>query len=217
MMRATLLLLSFVLACSAVSAADYEPDIREFGQADDLDFPTDPVFALGDPSTLEMWVAAGWQADPGYDPVLLYHADPEGLLYVLAMLGDRSGLTLQVGDTLDELPYDFADERLHHVVLVNLTDSVALMVDGQVVGAFDLQIPTRQGTTFRVGSAPGPASAFAGAIGGLRIWSIAVQRDTLIAFALRDVFKDDHPDMDFLRAHSNLHSNTIDLIPEADE
>ena len=209
-----------LLFCTGfVSAQGYAPDIQEFSATNDLDFPANSAFVLDEQTTLEMWVAAGWRDDPGFDPVLLYHADTEGLLYVLAMLGDQSGLTLQVGETVDELPFPFSDGRLHHVVLVNLTDNVVLMVDGQVVGRFDVQIPSRIGETFRLGSAPGPSAAFTGAIGGLRIWNVAVQRQSLITYALQDIFSEasPHPDLDSLAAYSDLHNNTINLTAENEE
>ena len=202
-----------------VRAESYAPDIQEFSASNDLDFPAHSAFALNEQATLEMWVAAGWQSDPGYDPVLLYHADAESLLYVLAMLGDQTGLTLQVGETVDELPFSFSDGRLHHVALINLTDHVVLMIDGQIVGRFNLQIPPKSGDTFRLGSAPGLNTAFTGAIGGLRIWNVAVQRQSLITYALQDIFRsaEPHPDLDSLAAYSDLHNNTINLMAADEE
>jgi concanavalin A-like lectin/glucanase superfamily protein len=210
---------AFLLSGSTVNAAGYEPDILDFTETSDLDFSGDPAFSLAEQATLEIWVAAGWQNDPGYDPVLLYHADQDSILYTLAMLGDQSGLTLQAGDVVDELPFSFTDGLLHHVALINLGESVALMVDGQVVGRFNIRLPATVGTTFRLGSAPGPSMAFEGAIGGLRIWDIAVQRDSLINYALTDIFSttDPHPDLDSLTAYSDLHNNTIDITPGEEE
>ena len=206
----------FLLVVNSVHAASYEPDILEFTASSDLEFPSHAAFALAEQATVEMWVASGWQDDPDYDPVLLYHASDARHLYVLSMLGDRSGLSLQTGEVVDELPFSFSDGRLHHVALINLSSSVALMVDGQIVGRFNITFPTESGSTFRLGSAPGPSASFLGAIGGLRIWDIAVEQDVLITYALADIFSvtNPHPDIDSLTAYSDLHNNTIELVPE---
>ncbi len=209
----------FLLVMNSVYAASYEPDILEFTASSDLAFPSHTAFALTEQATVEMWVASGWQDDPDYDPVLLYHASEDEHLYVLSMLGDQSGLSLQAGESVDELPFSFSDGRLHHVVLINLGDGVALMVDGQILGRFNINLPTGSGSTFRLGSAPGPGASFVGAIGGLRIWDIAVEQDVLITYALADIFSatNPHPDIDSLTAYSDLHNNTIELMPEAGE
>lgn len=214
-----LLLSALLLLPAWVQAADYQPDIREFSNQDDLGFPGDEAFGFGEQATLEFWAAAGWDQDPGHDPVLVYHADEEGFIYVLAMLADRSGLTLQAGDSADELAFDFTDGRLHHIALVHLGDTAAVMIDGQILGRMDMQIPPRTGSTFRLGSAPGPTAAFQGALGGLRIWRIALERETLIDFALANPFSAaaPHPDLEDLAAYSALNEDTIDLIPEITE
>ncbi len=208
-----------LLSSSTAQAENYAPDIREFSVADDLDFPGNPAFAFDTQSTLELWAAAGWMKDPGYDPVLVYHADSDGFIFVLAMLGDRSGLSLQTDQGSDELSFSFSDGKLHHIALISLEEITVLLIDGQVRGSFALKIPDRSGETIRIGSAPGPQASFIGAIGGIRLWEIAVQRETLINYALRDIFNGDdpHPDLDALKAHSDLHNAAINLASTPEE
>ncbi len=211
--------LVFVSICLFFSgwalANPYAPDIREFSENSTLEFAGHPAFSLGNQSTLELWVAADWTQDPGYDPVVVLHAHGEQLLYALSVLGDRSGLSLQSGEQVDELPVSLTDGRLHHVALVSLANGVVLMVDGSVIGQFNVQLPGTTGTTLRLGGASDSEAPFSGALGGLRVWRIAVQRESLVLYALAHVFDDDqpHPDLEELAAYSDLHNTTIELMP----
>ena len=208
-----------LLAAGSAYAEPYAPDIREFSRTDVLDFAGHSAFNLGRQSTLELWVAAGWQQDPGYDPVVIYNEGDNQLLYALSVLGDRSGLALQSGEQVDELPFAFSDGQLHHVVLVSLADGVVLMVDGQVIGQFELKLPDQPSTALHLGSAANAQAAFTGALGGLRIWRIAVQRESLVAYALADAFDaiHPHPDLEDLAAYSDLHNDTLELLLQKED
>jgi concanavalin A-like lectin/glucanase superfamily protein len=216
MIRVLVISLGFV--ASVVNAQTYHPDIREFNFGDDLVFAGHSSFDLYEQGTVEFWVAAGWENDPGYDPVLIYHAGSTRLLFALSMLGDRGGLSLQTDSQIDELFVSFADDQLHHIALVNLGDSVGLMVDGQVIGAFQVSLVKGDSTEFRFGSAPGPSAEFVGALGGFRIWDITVDQESLIVYALDDPLNSvqPHPDLESLKAYSNLTVDTIEFTEAAD-
>ena len=211
-------IMSLALVAPFVNAQTYQPDIREFTVGDDLAFEGHSSFSLHGQGTVEFWVAAGWHNDPGYDPVLIYHADSQGVLFALSMLGDRSGLSLQTDNQIDELSVSFADDQLHHVALVNLGDSVGLMVDGRVVGAFQVSLNKGDSREFRLGSAPGPSTEFVGALGGLRIWDITLDQEVLIVYALDDPLNNTqpHPDLESMKAYSNLTMDTIEFTDAPD-
>ncbi len=211
-------IMSLALVAPFVKAQTYQPDIREFTEGDDLAFEGHSSFSLHEQGTVEFWVASGWRNDPGYDPVLIYHAGSQGLLFVLSMLGDRSGLSLQTDKQIDELSVSFADDQLHHVALVNLGDSVGLMVDGRAIGAFQESLDNGESSEFRLGSAPGPSAEFVGALGGLRIWDITLDQEVLIAYALDDPLNNTqpHPDLESMKVHSNLTLDTIEFTETLD-
>ncbi len=207
-------ILCIAASCIAATAfADYRPDIIEFTGKDDLDFPPHESLTLADGGTIEFWVGADWQKDPGYDPVVLSNAGPEGALYTVGILGTREGLTLQSGNFIGEVPFDFSDGQMHHVALADFVDDIQVMVDGRVVGQFETSWPDLPSAGLWVGSADGVNAHFTGAVAGLRLWSIALERQTLVAYSQRDVADSDnpHPDIDWLVAVSDFGDKSLQL------
>ena len=79
-----LLLLSL---CAATTGAEqYTPDVAEFDGTTSLTFDPSPQLVLADGGTIEFWVVPDWTSDPGYDPVIICNAGPEGASYLVAML-----------------------------------------------------------------------------------------------------------------------------------
>lgn len=207
------------LLLGVAHAQTYEPDIREINNSTELSFDGDAAFSLAGQGSLEFWAAVDWASHPGYDPVLFYSGSEEALVYSLSIAGDRAGVILQVGEEVEVFPYEFSDNQLHHFCVINLADRTLLVIDGQVRGSFGLTFPETTPTHFRIGSLPGANAAFIGAMGGVRWWSVAVELETLITYALASVDNadDPHPDLEFLTATSDLHNLTIEVIDDSDD
>ncbi len=203
----------FLVLGGAVSADSYRPDILEFEVGSALSFPGDEAFTLAEQGTLEFWLATGWDQDPGYDPVVVANVGDSGYLYVVSVLGDRSGISLQSGDEIDELELPMTGDQLQHIALVNLGGSVVVMVNGRVVGEFALTLQEGTSQAFHLGSAPADTSPFTGALGGLRLWNVALARPSLVTFAMQNPLSEQepHPDLESLTAYSRLHEDTIEL------
>jgi hypothetical protein len=207
-----------LLACSlslggvVATAQAYQPDSMVFDGELSLDFPPSPRLVLADGGTLEFWVAPNWEADPGYDPVIIASAGPEGPAYLVAMLRERDGIVFAAGDEEAVFLFDFTDGQLHHVAISQYADGIEVYVDGRQVGnepimALDLPV-----NGVWLGSIDGENNAFRGVLAGLRLWQQVVPRETLVAFALRDIFDDDHPQLDALAAMSDFSEPALLLV-----
>lgn len=198
-----------LLACSlwlgtCTIAQAYEPDIMVFDGELSLDFPPAPQLILADGGTLEFWVAPDWDADPGYDPVLIASAGPEGPAYLVAMLRERDGIAFAAGDEEAVFLFDFSDGQLHHVAISQYADGIEIYVDGRQVGSEPIMALDLPVNGYWLGSIDGENNAFHGALAGLRMWREVVPRETLVAFALKDVFDDEHPQLHALAAMSDF-------------
>lgn len=212
-----LLLLSY--ANLSLAANSYSPDMLELNGTNGLYFEGQPAFDLNNVGTIELWVAADWNSDPGYDPVMLSNLGSGKPNYVLSILGDRSGLSLQTDSFLADLPFDFSDNLIHHIVLINLDTGMMVVVDGKPIGEFVAEIPKSNTTALWVGSAYNDTSTFKGAIGGLRFWDIPVKRKSLVEYALQDVLNSEvlHPDINALLAVSDFRNQTIIITDVTDD
>jgi hypothetical protein len=202
---------------SAVSTAaePYTPDVAEFDGTNSLTFEPSPQLMLADGGTIEFWVVPDWTSDPGYDPVIICNAGPEGASYLIAMLRDRDGIALAAGEEEDVVTFDFTDGQLHHVAVVQYEDGTAVFVDGQVAGTSELRFQDLPSVGVWVGSIDGENNAFRGAIAGLRVWDVAVPQEDLVAFALQDIFEGDHPDLEWLSAMSDFRNGELLLVAAA--
>jgi hypothetical protein len=193
----------------------YIPDVAEFDGGGTYSFPAHPALVLADGGTIEFWVSADWSEDPGYDPVVVANAGSQGALYAIAILGGRDGISLQAGDFIGALPFDFSDGEMHHVAVVDMVDAVAMMVDGRVIGSLDANFKDLPSEGLWVGTADGFAAPFIGAIAGLRIWDVALSRADLVSYSIADV--DDpsapHPDLEALVAESDFSEATLAFNP----
>jgi len=194
------------------SAQQYVPDVYEFDGSNPLFFAAAPQLDLAAGGTIEFWVAPDWNEDPGFDPVIIANAGPEGAAYLIAMLRDRDGLALVAGADEDVVTFDFTDGQLHHVAVSQLEDGIVVIIDGQVVGTSSLMALDLPSAGFWVGTLDGAASPFIGALAGLRVWKVPVEREVLVEFALRDIFDADHPDLESLAAMSDFTTGELLLV-----
>ena len=125
------------------------------------------------------------------------------------MLRDRDGIAIASGGEEDVATFDFTDGQFHHVAVSQFEDGTAIFVDGQVVGTSELRFQDLPSVGVWIGSIDGENNQFIGAIGGLRVWDAVVEQQTLVDFALRDIFNDEHPDLPFLSAKSEFADRDI--------
>ena len=204
-------LLGSALLCIALPAsADlYTPDIAEFDGSNTITLEPAPQLELADGGTIEFWVAADWQSDPGYDPVIICRAGPEGASYLIAMLRDRDGIAIASGDDEEVATFDFTDGQLHHVAVSQFEDGTVVLVDGRVVGTSTLSFQALPSVGVWLGSIDGEHNQFRGAIAGMRIWDTVVDQETLIGYAMKDIFSDEHPDLPYLAAMSDFANGEL--------
>ena len=200
--------------CARVAAANYSPDMFELDGGNTLVFEATPQLNLATGGTIEFWVAPDWVEDPGYDPTIVCNAGLEGPLYLIAMLRDKDGLALVAGEEEDVVTFNFDDGQLHHVAISQLADGVVVQVDGQVAGVSELMFADLPSLGLWVGSIDGVDNQFVGAVAGLRFWRTVVEQETLVRYALADVFEDDHPDLELLVAMSNFDETSLLVVDD---
>lgn len=205
LLRTALLL----MIAAPVFAQSYTPDVIELDGGNALAFDPAPQLQLADGGTIEFWVAPDWTTDPGYDPVIICNAGPEGASYLIAMLRDRDGIAIAAGGEEDIATFDFSDGQLHHVAVSQLEDGTVVFVDGQVVGTSELRFLDLPSAGVWLGTIDGENNSFNGAIAGLRIWDGVVEQETLVEFARKDIFAGDHPELPFLLAVSDFANRDL--------
>ena len=84
--------------------------------------------------------------------------------------------------------------------------------DMEYVATFDFTALNLPSDGVRIGSIDGTNNQFRGAIAGLRFWNVVVTQEELVEFALTDIFKGDHPNLDNLSAMSNFNSGELLLV-----
>ena len=207
---------SFCIALTAAAEDAYAPDVMEFDGATTIGAEPDPAFLPADAFTIEFWAAAGWDDDPGYDPVVLGNNSPESVIYSVSILRDRDGVGVLIGEKEFLAAYDFSDGRLHHIAIVMADGALAIVVDGQVRANFEAAAPMGASDGVWVGSLDGEAAPFTGSIGQIRFWRAALNLESLVEFALADIMSEtngDHPYIDDIAAISDLTAPLL-LIAE---
>ena len=213
-----LLLMAMVASVGAAAAhgAEYTPDVAEFDGTSTLRFDVTPDLFLGAGGSIEFWVVPDWTEAPGYDPVVISNAGPEGASYLVSLLRDRDGLVFISGDAEFFLVFDFTDRRLHHVALVYEENRIAGYVDGRLQGAVEFTVTDLPSMGLWIGSADGSTAPFVGAVAGLRIWGAALTREEIVAFAAEDVLADRraHPASPYLLAVSDFRNDNLLIMQE---
>lgn len=202
-----------VLFAQTVWAGDYVPDVLELNGTNSLAFPPDPSLTLVGGSTIEFWISPDWQTDPGYEPVILSNTGKEGPLYLVGMLGDKQGLVLYTGEQRMVVPFDFADSQMHFVAIVDLGDSIHILVDNLFIAEGEMTFSGLPSSGLWIGSADGERFPFVGAVAGLRIWDVALDPYDLIEFAMKDIENTEvqHPDSESLVAISRFRIQSLFL------
>lgn len=213
------LCISFLVITNIAQAQSYSPDMMELNGDGGLFFEGHSAFDLNRVGTVEFWVAADWETDPGYDPVMLSSLSKSQPNYVLSILGDRSGISFQSGNFLADLPFNFSDNLIHHVALLNFDTGIMVVIDGKPIGEIAIDLPPQPSTALWIGSAYNDTASFKGAIGGVRFWDIPVERKSLVNYALKDVLSsaETHPDIASLLAISDFSNSTINITDISDE
>jgi hypothetical protein len=205
------LTVSLWLSACLCFAQDYIPDLAEFDGTSTYTFGPSSALSLAKGGSLEFWVMPDWSEDPGYDPVILSNAGPEGASYLVALLRDRDGIGILSGNQQRLVAFDFTDGQLHHVALTYLDGNMAVLIDGRVLGLFEIIIEDLPSSAFWVGTADGETAPFVGAVAGLRLWDVSLDRKTLVSYAARNVLSEAaaHPALRHLRAISDFRQDDL--------
>lgn len=202
---AAALLLAAPQAATA-QQGDFAPVMMAFDGTDALSYAPSSAIDTDGAGTLEMWVQAKWQGNPGYDPAILSYQGPSGPRLAVMLTGDAKALGVYAGQFYDKIPFDFSDGQLHHVALILLGDQTIIMIDGEVRDTLGFGMADLPASMLSIGSLGG-FSPFIGEIGQIRIWDEPLDPETLLDFAWRPLAADGssaHPDIDALVAVSSF-------------
>ncbi|MEM6908983.1 MAG: LamG domain-containing protein [Pseudomonadota bacterium] len=201
-------------ATSVKAEGGYSIDVLQLDGTDTLAFEPNAAFEPAEQSTIEFWVKPEWDATPDFDPVVLSNAGANGAAYLVAIQREKDGIALASGDEAEVAEFDFSDGKLHHVALIDLNGSIAVVVDGALVDEFAMTLEAMQTDGLYIGSAYGGDDGFEGVIGGLRLWDVAVPTESLAKYRTKDVFDPDepHPDLEFLSVISNFAEDDIIVV-----
>jgi len=194
-----------------VTETGYALDVLRLDGTDSLAFDADPILDPADQATIEFWVQASWEGDPGFDPVVVASSGEEGPAYLVAILKEKDGLILASGEMSDIAPFDFSDGAMHHVALVDYGDYTQARIDQQVVAELEVDLMALPSQGLFIGSAGGGDDGFEGAIGGFRLWDVAVEPVNLEAYAQADVMDEEspHPDLEYLAIISDFGNERV--------
>lgn len=190
------------LAAAPVQAQEeaYAPVMLTFDGTDALSYVAPSALDIDGAGTLELWVRAGWQANPGYDPAVLSYEGPTGARMALVLTADAQALGVLAGPYYATIPFDFSDGQLHHVALTLLADQTLVMIDGEVRQALGFGMANLPADRLRIGSLD-EYSPFIGEIGQIRIWDEPIDPDILVNYAWAPITSagpNAHPDRDAL-------------------
>jgi hypothetical protein len=180
--------------------APFAPVMLPFDGTDALSYAAPSALDIDGAGTIELWVRAGWQANPGYDPAILSYQGATGARIAVLVTGDAQALGVFAGPYYAKVPFAFSDGQLHHVALTLLADETLVMIDGEVRDTLAFGMADLPADTFSIG-ALGDYSPFIGDIGQIRIWDEPIDPEVLVNFAWRPMAAtgpDAHPDIDAL-------------------
>lgn len=175
----------------------FAPVMAEFSGQGALLLPPMPALDINGAGTIELWMAATWSKDPGYDPALIAYVGPRGARFAAVITGDRQALGVWAGANYATVPFDFSDAGLHHIALITMGDTISVMIDGELAGELDYGFANLPVTSFSIG-AMGKFSPFIGGIGQVRIWDEPIDPDVLVNYSWRQIAEsgpDAHPDI----------------------
>lgn len=187
-------------------APAYRPAIAMFDGKNSVVFPASPSLDVSSVATIEMWVAPKWTGQLGYDPFLVTYMGDQGARFAVAMSGDQKAIGILAGDASDYAEFDFSDGKAHHVAFVFVQDTADVYVDGAFVNTLSISIADLPASHFILGSANGTDLAFKGGLADVRIWSTALDQETISAWRFADPLaeKAPHPEAEDLIGRSNF-------------
>ncbi len=195
---------------TAQGEGTYAIDVLALDGSETLAFDPDVRLAPTEQSTIEFWVQPVWETVPEFDPVVLSNVGPEGISYLAGLTAEGDGLIVAAGDTLEAVPFDFRDGRMHHVALVDYGDSLSVQINHQPIADLPLTFEAFPSNGLFIGSAAGGEDGFEGRIGGLRIWNVAVEPSVLARYSRRSLIGETpHPDLSELKLLSDFTDRTI--------
>lgn len=192
--------LAAVPGIAAAQEPQFAPVMAEFSGQGALLLPPMPALDINGAGTIELWMAAKWGEDPGYDPALIAYVGPKGARFAAVITGNRQALGVYAGTNYAEVAFDFSDAALHHIALISMGDTIHVMIDGEIQGILDYGFATLPVNSFSIG-AMGKYSPFIGDIGQVRIWDEPIDPDVLIQYSWRQIAEtgpDAHPDINAL-------------------
>ncbi|MEN8158933.1 MAG: MAC/perforin domain-containing protein [Myxococcota bacterium] len=187
------LAIGLLLQASAADAQDQPEPIVFDGRSTLSLAPHEDMERGGDEGSVDAWLAALWQSDPGYDPCLVAMRKPpagEGrsaaaraTRFSVHIGAGRDRIGLSNGRSTAWLPFDFSDGEYHHVALATRGPSTEVVVDGQPLGALPIGFGAGRDVPLQLGSADGQSDFFLGAVLSVRLWNKALSSDDLADLA----------------------------------
>lgn len=184
----------------------FAPIMLAFDGKDALSYAPSSSIDIDGAGTVEMWVKATWQGDPGYDPAILSYQGPTGPRLAAVLTSDAKALGVFANKYYATIPFDFSDGQLHHIALTLLADQTIVMIDGEVRDTLGFGMANLPANELSIGSLGG-YSPFIGEIGQIRFWDEPIDPETLVDFAWKPLASDGpnaHPDIAALVAVSTF-------------
>lgn len=194
------LILGLTPQLAAAQDEAFAPVMMSFDGTDALSYVATSALDIDGAGTLELWVRAAWQTNPGYDPAVISYQGATGARMALVVTGDAQALGVFAGPYFARVPFDFSDQQLHHVALILLGDETLVMIDGEVRETLGFGMANLPADTLSIG-ALGGYSPFIGDIGQIRIWDEPIDPEVLANYAWAPIASagpDAHPDLDAL-------------------
>ena len=182
-----------------------------------------------DEGTIEFWVSALWDEDPGYFPCIVSSrawvgegdaAAAAATRFSVHITAARDELGLFNGVAWGAVPFDFSDEAYHHVALVTQGGRTEVLIDGESRGVMELGYGSAKGLPLRIGTSDGAAEPFIGALWSLRLWKRPLDPETVAALSgVQGAPDPDDPASAALVAFSQFEAGNPELllVPEPGE
>lgn len=216
------LILAAAPGTASAQEVNFAPLMLNFAGTDGFSLPAASALDIDGAGAIEMWVQAGWTADPGYDPAILSYQGQRGPRLAVLLTRDARALGVYAGQYFDTVPFDFSDGALHHVALIIMGDTTTVVIDGEVRDTLGFGMADLPANELSIGTLGG-YSPFIGEIGQIRIWDEPIDPETLATFAWRPIAADGpdaHPDIDALvgvSAFANPETGGFVFVGESED
>jgi len=178
--------------------------------------------------TLEFWVMALWDEDPGYFPCVVASRssaeaeDPDApagpTRFSVHIAPGRDEIGFFNGSAWGSVPFDFSDERYHHVALVTAGGETEVIIDGDSRGKIGLGYGPGSGLPLSVGTSDGASEPFIGALWSLRLWRAPLELAAIRTLSnLEGPPGESDPSGGSLVAYSSFRQGAPELLIVSDE